>query len=136
MPQGPSAFEPVVVRGRIGHGDGRGRRLGVPTANLAIGEEADPADGVYAGVYVRPDRSRWPTAVSVGRRASFHAGAALRLVEAHLIGFSGDLYGEAAEVHLLVPLRPQRTFASADELAVQLQRDIRHAAEALALADQ
>ena len=121
----------VVVRGRVGRGDGRGRQLGVPTANLAMDESAEPADGVYAGVYSRPDQSCWPAAISIGRRPSFHGGNGRRLLEAHLIGFSGDLYGEEAEVRLVARLRPQLTFASGDDLAAQLRLDIDHAAEAL-----
>jgi FAD synthase len=123
---------PAVVRGRVGPGDRRGRLLGVPTANVSIADDGEPADGVYAGIYMRPDRSCWPAAVSVGRRPTFEAGGGRRLVEAHLIGFSGDLYGEEAEIRLLVRLRPQLRFASADALAAQLQHDIADAAYALA----
>lgn len=122
---------PMVVRGRVGYGDHRGRQLGVPTANLAIADSAEPADGVYAGFYRRPDRSCWPTVVSIGRRPTFHGDQGTRLVEAHLIGFSGDLYGEEAEVRVLTRLRPLMTFASSDDLVAQMRRDIRHATEVL-----
>lgn len=131
-PRAPSPIEPVVVSGRVEHGEQRGRQLGVPTANLVLTDSAEPPDGVYAGLYVRPDRSCWPAAVSVGRRPSFHPAYASRLLEAHLIGFTGDLYGEDAEVCLVAHLRPQMAFRSGEDLAAQLQRDIHDAVQVLA----
>jgi riboflavin kinase/FMN adenylyltransferase len=113
-----------VVRGRVEAGDHRGRHLGVPTANIVLADGSAVADGVYAALYVRPDGTSWPAAVSVGRRPTFYVAQGARLLEAHLIGFSGELNGEEAVVLLLWYLRPQRTFGSAEELVRQLRRDI------------
>jgi riboflavin kinase/FMN adenylyltransferase len=120
-----------VVRGRVEAGDQRGRRLGVPTANIPLGDDRLFADGVYAGLYVRPDGATWPAAVSLGRRPTFYPTQGARLLEAHLIGFSGELTGEEAEVLLLWYLRPQRSFGSSEELAGQLRRDIDAACQLL-----
>ena len=76
-----------------------------------------------ASTCARTGRVGRPRCPSAGAPPSRLAGGR-RLVEAHLIGFSGDLYGEEAEIRLLVRLRPQMTFASADDLAAQLQRDL------------
>src|SRR5690606_15677908 len=84
-----------TVAGIVASGDQRGRQLGFPTANIPLGADDQLADGVYAGWYLRPDGARHPAAVSVGRRASFY-DAGVRLLEAHLIDFDGDLYGERA----------------------------------------
>ena len=113
-----------VVRGRVEAGDHRGRQLGVPTANIVLRDDCPLADGVYAALYVRPDGAPWPAAVSVGRRPTFYPAHGPRLLEAHLIGFTGELTGEEAEVLLLWYLRPQRSFGSAEELTRQLRRDI------------
>ncbi|MFV0523864.1 MAG: bifunctional riboflavin kinase/FAD synthetase [Acidimicrobiales bacterium] len=116
---------PFEIRGPVTEGDRRGRTIGFPTANVAVPRPlALPADGVYAGWYVRPDGQRWPTAVNVGKRPTFYDNAEHSLVEAHLIGFDGDLYGEAARVELLHHLRPEQRFDGIDALAAQLQRDI------------
>jgi riboflavin kinase/FMN adenylyltransferase len=113
-----------VLRGRVEAGDHRGRTLGVPTANIELDDDCDAADGVYAGLYRRPDGSTWPTAVSVGRRPTFYAESGRHLLEAHLVGFSGSLVGEDAMVELRWYLRPQRVFATSAELVTQLHRDI------------
>ena len=95
-----------------------------PTANIVLRDDSPLADGVYAALYVRPDGAPWPAAVSVGRRPTFYPAHGPRLLEAHLIGFTGELTGEEAEVLLLWYLRPQRSFGSAEELTRQLRRDI------------
>ena len=95
------------------------------------GTTAPFADGVYAALYVRPDGAPWPAAVSVGRRPTFYPAQGPRLLEAHLIGFSGELTGEEAEVVLLWYLRPQRSFGSSEELTRQLRCDIDAACQLL-----
>jgi riboflavin kinase/FMN adenylyltransferase len=110
--------------GVVEEGDHRGRVLGWPTANLAIGRDEELDDGVYAGWYLRPDGSAWPAAVSIGYRATFYATGDLRLAEAHLIGFSGDLVGERARLVLVWFLRPQQRFSSTVELAEQIAADV------------
>jgi riboflavin kinase / FMN adenylyltransferase len=113
------------VRGRVTSGDRRGRTIGFPTANVAVPLEfAIPADGVYAAWYLRPD-GRWhPAAVNLGRRPTFYDAAAHSLLEAHLIDFDGDLYGEAAAVRFVARLRDETRFDGIDALRAQLARDI------------
>jgi riboflavin kinase / FMN adenylyltransferase len=120
------------IRGPVMEGDQRGRTIGFPTANVAVAKHmALPADAVYAGWYVRPDGSRWPTAINIGKRPTFYQNAEHSLIEAHLIDFTGDLYGEMARVQLVELLRSEERFDGIDALAVQLQRDVTRAKELL-----
>ena len=123
------------IRGPVVEGDQRGRTIGFPTANVAFAPHmAVPADAVYAAWYVRPDGTRWPAAVNVGRRPTFYQNAEHSLLEAHLIGFDGDLYGERGRVQFVELLRSEQRFDGIEALAAQLQRDIARAAEVLARA--
>lgn len=116
---------PHQVRGVVEPGDRRGRELGFPTANVGVPSEiALPADGVYAGWYMRPDGVRRPAALSLGRRPTFYEEAELSLLEAHLLDFDGDLYGEPARVEFVAHLRGQERFESARALIDQMQRDV------------
>jgi len=117
---------PHQVRGVVVHGDHRGgAELGFPTANVDVPDEIClPATGIYAGWYGRPDGSRWPTAISVGRRPTFYGADGDLLVEAYLLDFSGDLYGEAARVSFVSHLRDEVAFDSMDELIAQMDRDV------------
>lgn len=120
------------VRGLVVEGDKRGRVLGFPTANVAVPSSiAMPADGVYAGWYRGPDGVKRPAALSVGRRPTFYEHAELSLLEAHLIDFAGDLYGQRARVDFVSRLRPQVRFESADDLIVQMRSDVTAATEQL-----
>ncbi|MEW6154906.1 MAG: bifunctional riboflavin kinase/FAD synthetase [Actinomycetota bacterium] len=116
---------PFEVRGEVVAGDGRGRDLGFPTANLFVASDLLlPAIGIYAGWYQRPDGSVHPTAVSVGLRPTFTDGAAGPLVEAHLLDFDGDLYGEAARLRFVARLRDEERYGSVDALVEQVGRDV------------
>jgi riboflavin kinase/FMN adenylyltransferase len=113
------------VRGEVRAGDQRGRTIGFPTANVDVSpERAIPADGVYAAWYVFADGSRHPAAVNVGKRPTFYADAERSLVEAHLIGFDGDLYGTEGRVEFVKMLRSERRFDGIEALKAQLQTDI------------
>jgi len=123
------------LQGVVCHGDKRGRELGFPTANLAIGREMQLcADGVYAGWYLRPDGTRHQTAVSVGRQPTFYSERDFSLVEAHLLDFQGDLYDEVGTVELVECLRGQEKFASVDALVDQMAVDVSQTRHALAAA--
>lgn len=120
------------IRGPVVTGDQRGRTIGFPTANVAVPRNmAMPADAVYAGWYLRPDGSRWPTAINIGKRPTFYRNAEHSLLEAHLIDFDGDLYGEQARVQLVQLLRSEQRFDGIDALKAQLGRDVARAAEVL-----
>ncbi len=127
---------PHQVRGVVTEGDRRGRDLGFPTANVALPASiAVPADGVYAGWYVRPDGAPRPAALSLGRRPTFYAQADLSLLEAYLLDFDGDLYGEVARVEFIAHLRGQVRFASVDDLIDQMSRDVAVTREILGVPD-
>jgi riboflavin kinase/FMN adenylyltransferase len=124
---------PHQVRGRVARGDGRGRDLGYPTANVEVpGDICLPADGVYAGWYRRPDHVRLPAAISLGRRPTFYDDSAGRLLEAYVLDFDGDLYGENARVEFEHRLRGQQRFDSVDGLAAQMAADVAAARRVLA----
>lgn len=122
---------PHRVGGTVGTGDRRGRELGYPTANVAVPAAVClPADGVYAGWYRHPDGRRHPAAISLGRRPTFYDDDA-RLLEAHLLDFDGDLYGQAAVVDFVAHLRGQVRFDEIDALVEQMGRDVAAARTAL-----
>ena len=114
-------------------GDQRGRTIGFPTANVAVKHEmAMPADAVYAAWYLRADGVRMPAAVNVGKRPTFYQDAEHSLVEAHVIDFDGDLYGEAARVQFVGLIRSEQRFDGIDALQAQLKLDIETARRILA----
>jgi riboflavin kinase/FMN adenylyltransferase len=118
---------PHEVRGPVVHGDGRGAsELGFPTANLEVSTDiALPADGIYAGYYRRPDGTGYLAAISVGRRPTFYDPASASvLVEAYLLHFEGDLYGELGRVSFVRRLRDERQFDSVDALIAQMHDDV------------
>jgi riboflavin kinase/FMN adenylyltransferase len=111
---GPFLFEGTVVPG-----DRRGRELGMPTANIVPDDLlVHPGHGVYAA---------WahghPAAVNVGVRPTFQTGRGL-LVEAYLLDFSGDLYGQTLRIAFLERLRGEKRFESVDDLVAQMHRDV------------
>ena len=119
---------PFEARGTVVHGDQRGRQLGFPTANVEVWNRVClPADGVYAGWYVRPDGSEHACAINIGRRPTFYEHADHSLLEAHLLEFEGDLYGEPAKVRFVEFLRSERKFDGIEALVAQLRNDIAHA---------
>ncbi len=119
---------PFEARGKVVVGDERGRLLGFPTANVEVPNRVCvPADGVYAGWYERPDGIVHPCAINLGRRPTFYEHADHSLLEAHLLDFDGDLYGEIAKVRFVDFLRSERKFDGIESLIEQLQLDIAHA---------
>jgi len=113
-----------VVRGR----DRGGRLLGFPTANLVLMEELTPKPGVYA-TEVWVDGRRYQGATNIGYNPTFRNG--VLSVETHLIDFSGDLYGKTLQVRFIKRLRDEKAFSGPQELAAQIQRDVRQAREIL-----
>ena len=120
------------ARGKVVQGDQRGRLLGFPTANVEVPNAIClPSDGVYAGWYLRPDGTRQACAINLGRRPTFYEHADSSLLEAHLLDFAGDLYGEHARVQFTHFLRSERKFDGIDALVAQLKHDIEHARSVL-----
>jgi riboflavin kinase/FMN adenylyltransferase len=126
------------LRGTVVRGDGRGGpELGFPTANLRLPDDiALPADGVYAGHYRREDGTVHRAAINVGRRPTFYEpGTAPVLVEAYLLHFDGDLYGERARVSFARRLREEQRFDSVEDLIAQMRADVEATERVLASAD-
>jgi len=114
-------------QGVVERGEGRGRSIGVPTANVrAVGPDAPmtPAEGVYAATAILKDGRAFPAAISVGSKPTFAATATL-VVEAHLIGFAGELYGEPLKLQFQRWLRDQIRFDAVEPLQAQIGRDVR-----------
>jgi riboflavin kinase/FMN adenylyltransferase len=122
--QRPDLVLPFVVGGIVVEGDRRGRELGYPTANVAVPAEVAAPEGVFAGAVQRADGTIYRSAISVGRRETFYSGSAPSLVEAYLLDFSGDLYGEHLRVELVRELRPQTRFDSIEALIEQIELDV------------
>ncbi len=117
------------LEGEVVRGDGRGRELGVPTANLGLsGRYVQPAEGVYAGDVVLADGRSFRSAISVGTNPTFDGERDVR-VEAHLLHFDEDLYGQHVRVEFRRFLRGQLRFDNLDDLIVQMQADIAAADE-------
>jgi riboflavin kinase/FMN adenylyltransferase len=123
------------VDGTVVRGLGRGREIGLPTANLAVVNETLPARGVYAcWCHQRPEGgARHAAVINVGHRPTFGAGALS--VEAHLLDFEGDLYGRALRVEFHERLREERAFPGPDALVRQVQDDIGRARRMLDIVD-
>ena len=112
---------PFEARGVVVAGDQRGRLLGFPTANVEVPNTVClPADGVYAGYYERSNGDIYQCALNLGRRPTFYEHADHSLLEAHLLDFEGDLYGERAEVRFTHFLRWRNN--GVDALITQLKR--------------
>lgn len=114
-----------TITGTIIHGDERGITIGFPTANIAI-PESGPEDGVWAGIFkIDPDENgaEYITAISVGTRPTYYS-AGIRLLEAHLLDFEGDLYDKVAEVSLMHFIRGQVKFTDSDQLISQIKSDV------------
>jgi len=111
---------PFSVVGLVVRGDGRGRGLSFPTANLEVTNDLLPARGVYVAETVVGARPH-PSVVNVGVRPTFD-GRRL-VVEAHLLDYDGDLYGEQVELRFLARIREEMRFADAGELTAQIARD-------------
>lgn len=112
----PYAFEGVVVRG-----DGRGRTIGVPTANLDHIDGTLPGNGVYAAFVEGAGAGRVGAVLNIGSRPTVERPHA---VEAHLLDFAGEIYGARLRVTLTKRLRDVQRFAGLPELTAQIARDI------------
>lgn len=122
---------PWAIEGEVLRGFQRGRTLGFPTANVALGEYVRPRLGVYAVRVDVGDGVLLPGAASVGVNPTVDAPLPEPLLEAHLFDFSGDLYGKTIEVELVAFLRDEAKFDSLGELKRQMTQDVIDARRAL-----
>lgn len=112
---------PYILRGPVIKGFQRGRQLGMPTANIDCSAQLVPADGVYAGRCTIAGMT-YPAGVSIGTLPTFNE--ITRQVEAHLLGFDGDLYGQTIEFELIEFLREQIEFFDLEQLKLRMWRDM------------
>jgi riboflavin kinase/FMN adenylyltransferase len=122
---------PFFVDGDVVRGDGRGRTIGIPTANLALLNETLPRPGVYAATArILPGGGRRAAVVNLGRRPTFGGGETT--LEAHLLDFEGDLYGARLRVEFRDRLRDEKRFEGPEPLVKQIREDVESARRVLA----
>ena len=121
---------PFTIGGRVVRGRRMGHALGYPTANIRLGKRVSPVTGIFA-VRVRAEDRCWPGVASLGVRPTI-AGGGEPLLEAHLFGFDGDLYGRRIEVEFVAKLRDEEKFPDLASLRAQMERDAAEARRILA----
>jgi riboflavin kinase / FMN adenylyltransferase len=115
------------VSGPVIPGDGRGRTIGIPTANVDVAaEKALPANGVYV-CWAYADGEIYPAVTNIGLRPTFTTGEVLPRVEAHLMNYSADLYGKTLKLDFVDRLRGEQKFPSVEALVAQIHADMAHA---------
>lgn len=116
---------PYWVQGEVVRGDGRGRTIDVPTANLAVERDLKPKVGVYATWAHLEDGRQVASVTNIGLRPTFEGETAPTVrIEAHLLDFSGDLYGENIRLTFVRRLREEKKFSGRHALVDQIHRDI------------
>lgn len=121
---------PVEVAGTVERGDGRGRMLGFPTANVATPGYHLPAHGVYVARFTADGVGTRDAVANIGTRPTF--GASAPRLEVHVLDYAGDLYGARVRVELRARLREERAFRDKDELVHQIAADVARARVAAA----
>ena len=110
-----------IINGTVIHGKELGRNIGFPTANLLVDRSLTVENGVYAA-RITFNGHTYGALVNIGYNPTVPTGGK-RLLEAHLLDFSGDLYGRTISVELVAFLRPEQKFASLDELRERIEQD-------------
>ncbi len=119
------------IKGEIVVGDQRGKSIGFPTANLDFWPKLlIPRNGVYA-TWGRIKDHWYPAVTNIGLRPTFENNSGTPRIEAHLIGFSGDVYGKPMQLDFIKFLRPEKRFPSVEELHKQIDADVKIALEVL-----
>jgi riboflavin kinase/FMN adenylyltransferase len=120
---------PYQISGEVIHGDGRGKGIGIPTANIETSmEKLIPGTGVYA-CKVGIKNKIWNAAVNIGTRPTFISSDTKRHIEAHILDFSDNLYNEDIALQFISRLRGEQRFQSVEELIHQVQVDIKKTRE-------
>jgi riboflavin kinase / FMN adenylyltransferase len=122
---------PWTIRGIVAHGDARGRTIGFPTANIALGRHLEPARGVYAVTIRLPDGTWHRGVANIGRRPTVNEGPESRL-EVNIFDFEADLYDAELSVALHGYIRPEQKFSGLDALKAQIAADAAEARRLLA----
>jgi len=124
---------PYKVTGKVIHGDGRGKSIDIPTANLETGiEKIIPGTGVYACRAQIVD-NLYLAAVNIGKRPTFKSSDNSAHIEAHILDFSDDLYGYQISIEFIARLRGEKRFQSVEELIIQIHSDINKTREIVTL---
>jgi riboflavin kinase/FMN adenylyltransferase len=112
----------MKIRGDVVKGEGRGRTLGYPTANIAVPDGLAATDGVYVA-RVRVEGKEYGAMANLGVKPTFSEGKDNRVLELHLLDFEGDLYGRELTIELGEFIRPEQKFASLEALRTQIETD-------------
>ena len=115
-----------TILGTVTRGDGLGKKIGFPTANLSAHNEQFPPNGVYAAV-ARLSDGMYRGVINLGVRPTVSGGKSERVLEIHLFDFDRDIYGRDLEVRFLKFLRPEKKFENLDALVHQIRRDVEEA---------
>ncbi len=128
---------PISILGTVASGDGRGRLLGFPTANIDPHHEAIPPAGVYA-VLVKLGKDIFKGVLNIGVRPTFFKDSRISepAIEAHILDFNKDIYGKDLEIIFIKKLRDEALFKDKHELMLQIKKDVRQARAILRLVDQ
>lgn len=111
----------MIIEGKVVKGKQLGRTIGFPTANIeVVYQQGSGPDGVYAA-FIEIDGQRRFSMVNIGNHPTLPGGG--KTVEAHILGFSGDIYGRSVALETVEYLRPEKKFGSVEELKQQLRRD-------------
>jgi riboflavin kinase/FMN adenylyltransferase len=122
---------PYSIEGTVVPGDGRGKHIGIPTANLSVwGKKLLPAEGVYSA-FAFINRKRFRAVVNLGFRPTFYEKLGQQTIEAHILNFSNQIYGMQIKLQFISRLRKEKKFGSVNELMEQIRKDINNAEEAL-----
>lgn len=118
---------PYSVNGEVERGEGRGRTIGIPTANLIISEERlIPCSGVYTSRVIL-DGKEWEAVTNIGVRPTFGEEQTHPQVETHILDFDQDIYGKTLELSFITRLRSEQKFGGVEELVAQIKADIEQA---------
>lgn len=123
---------PYALEGRVQKGQALGRSIGIPTANLCASDQVMPRNGVYASLVRLPNGVQCPAVTNIGVRPTVSKEDRVG-IESHLLGYSGDLYGQRIEVALVERIRDERKFSGVAELTTQIAADITKAKEIFSL---
>lgn len=122
---------PYPIGGEVIHGDGRGRHIGLPTANLSPWpQKLIPTPGVYAA-FTEIKNKNYQSVVSIGYRPTFYDSPSFQTIETHILDFSDQIYGEKVRIHFINRLRPEEKYDSVETLMSQIKWDIINAEEIL-----
>lgn len=119
---------PYALHGEVARGEGRGTKIGFPTANLAVNPDlVMPKLGVYAGRAILNDGKSYDCVINIGVRPTFENNDSQPVTEVHIFDYAGDIYGQKMQVELWKYLRAELKFGGVDELRTQITQDAENA---------